>query len=133
MNQLCQVCGENRAVFAFQEAGVPTRHVCTTCHQESLPEPAKSLMKALPTGPCRYCGKPGMAVGSSEGMMIRFPFENGYLCSVCHMDYNRAVMTRGMERGLGASRKGLLKGIEEIAREVDLEMRKDAGSQEPPP
>jgi hypothetical protein len=127
--QLCEVCGENRAVFAFQEAGVPTRHVCTACHQESLPEPARSLMKAMvATGPCRYCGKPGQAVDASQVTMFRYPYEKDYLCAACQMDFIRTVQMRGMAKGIGnpGNAKGLLKEIEETAREVDLEMRKGA-------
>lgn len=126
MSQLCQVCGENRAVFAFQEAGVPTRHVCTACHQQSLPEPARSLMKAMASGPCRYCGKPGHAVDASEGMLFRFPFEKDYLCGACQMDFTRAMGERAMQLQTAKPAMGekeLFAMIEDAARQVDLEMR----------
>ena len=125
--QLCQVCGENRAVFAFQEAGVPTRHVCTTCHQESLPEPARSLMKAMvATGPCRYCGKPGHAVAATKGMLFRFPFEEDHLCGTCQMDFTRAMGERAMQLKAAIANMGekeLFKVLEAAGRQVDLEMK----------
>ena len=126
IHQLCEVCGENRAVFAFQKAGVPTRHICTSCHQESLPEPARSFMKAMESGPCRYCGKPGHAVAATKGMLFHFPFEEDHLCGTCQMDFTRAMGERAMQlktANANMGEKELFKVLEDAGRQVDLEMK----------
>ena len=85
-------------------------------------------MKAMKTGPCRYCGKAGHAFDASKGMLFRFPFEKGYLCAPCQMDFIRTLGERSIQAknaNPGMAAKELLKTLEDLGREVDLEMRSD--------